>query len=740
MSPLFRQRGRARRVSPDKTQPPDELTNRAGALRIRTFIPAILMGLLFAVLVVVTVVSGHPPLKFYPGDVAPADVRARVTFRFIDEEATKRAREQARMRTPNVYAADDGPLVESENALVGLLDELRAATDPRAKLAEIAGGLPIPETELTVLVADLMRPKTSSTVRVALRELFAELASTGIMSDERKRDELKAIPSEITVVSKSAGEGSVRELRAVHSLTEAARRIDDVLAGKLGAGLTGTASALQRWLKTRLKPTLTYDEAASAAARSHAEQRVRDVSVEKKPGELLVEQGKHIWKREYDMLQAEQAGFLSSQDPVERWKRIAGVSILAGLGFVLGGLYLKHYRPRVLRSRIRMTVLGLLVIVMVVTAKLLLNSPRVPHPLYWVPVGFASMILAMAYDRRFAFGMTLFIVAMVGLATEADFRPLMVLLAGGSVAALYTVDIRKRTKLLKVGVLIGLAQVVTIYGVGLGQLHGPGALSQQAAVGMINGVLVGFLITGLLPFLEPLFRITTDISLLELGDLNQPILKSFALRAPGSYNHSLSVAALAEAAARAIGADDLLVRVGSYFHDIGKINKPQYFVENQGDQGNPHDKLSPQMSALVIIAHAKDGLELGRELGLPRPILEIIAEHHGTTLVEYFYKRASEAAAGDDGSPEEHLFRYPGPNPRSREAAIVMLADSVESASRTLSDPTPGAVGNLVRRITQAKLADGQLGECALTLAELHGIEQSLAKGLNSIFHGRIKY
>ncbi|HUW58135.1 MAG TPA: HDIG domain-containing protein, partial [Planctomycetota bacterium] len=337
---------------------------------------------------------------------------------------------------------------------------------------------------------------------------------------------------------------------------------------------------------------------------------------------------------------------------------------------------------------------------------------------------------------------TVFIVLMVGLATDADFRPLLVLFAGGVVASLHTYGIRKRTRLLQVGLVTGLAHVVTIYGVGIGQaegLAGLQAVSGQAVVGMLNGLLVGVIITGLLPFLEPLFRITTDISLLELGDLNQPVLKSFALRAPGSYNHSLTVGVLAEAAARAIGADDLLARVGSYFHDIGKINKPHYFVENQGDQGSRHDTLSPRMSALVITAHAKDGLELGRELGLPRPILDVIAEHHGTTLVEFFYKRAC-MQAGDDDPPDEHLFRYVGPKPRSKESAIVMLADSVESASRVLSDPTPARIGNLVHQITGNKLADGQLEECNLTLRELHGIETSLTKGLTSIFHGRIKY
>ncbi|HUV38137.1 MAG TPA: HDIG domain-containing protein, partial [Planctomycetota bacterium] len=504
-------------------------------------------------------------------------------------------------------------------------------------------------------------------------------------------------------------------------------------------GLRETAEVLRTWLRRRIEPTLVYDPVATRIAKSAAEEAVPVQVVGKGPNDLLVSAHNRIGPQEYDMLLAEQDAYLASQSVVERWKRIGGVSVLVVVAFLLAGLLLRHYRPRVFQSKVRLAVLGLLTVLIVLVARLLLYVRWLPHPQYLVPVAFASMVLSLAYDRRFSCAVTVFIVVVTGLSTEADLRPLLVLLAGGLVASLYTVNIRKRTKLLKVGVLVGLAHVAVIAGVALGRLLEVRFFLEQAAVGMINGIGVGFIVTGLMPFFEPLFRITTDISLLELGDLNQPVLKSFALRAPGSYNHSLTVGVLAEAAARAIGADDLLTRVGSYFHDIGKINKPHYFVENQGDQGSRHDRLSPQMSALVITAHAKDGLELARELGLPRPILDIVAQHHGNTLVEYFYKQAKEEA-GPDEPPDEHIFRYPGPRPRSREAAIVMLADSVESASRVLSDPTPSRVRWLVHEIIETKLRDGQLEDCDLTLRELHGIEDSLTRGLISVFHGRIKY
>ena len=720
-------------MSLEKVQPPDMADGVTGR-PVAGLGSAVILGALFAALVVLVVVSGRAPLRFSLGDVATEDVRARVAFEYEDEEKTREARARAREATPSIYMVDDAALWDARTALVGLLDEIAAASTTKERLEEIRKQLPI---KSAAELATLRTEPGKSKVRTQLEMLFAEFRTCGIMTVQQRAAE--GADGTLTGMPVTGAAARTFTLKTVTDVQTAQQRIDEALDAKALLGLKETSGALRAWLKKRIRPTLAYDASATRMAKDAAEKTVLPQIVRKGPNERLVSVHNRIGPREYDMLIAEQTAFLDAQSTVDRWKRIGGVAALVVVSFLLGGLYLRHYRPRVFQSKIRLAVLGLLTVLIVLVARLLLYVRWLPHPQYLVPVAFASMILSLAYDRKFSCAMTLFIVLMVGLATEADFRPLLVLLAGGLVASLYTVNIRKRTKLLKVGVLVGLAHVAMIAGVALGRLHDPRVLIEQAAVGMINGIGVGFIITGLMPFFEPLFRITTDISLLELGDLNQPVLKSFALRAPGSYNHSLTVGVLAEAAARAIGADDLLTRVGSYFHDIGKINKPHYFVENQGDQESRHDRLSPQMSALVITAHTKDGLELGRELGLPRRILDIIAQHHGSTLVEYFYKRAQEDV-GPDEVVDEHLFRYPGPTPRSGEAAIVMLADSVESASRVLSDPTPARIRSLIHQIIENKLRDGQLQECNLTLRELHGIENSLAKGLISVFHGRIKY
>jgi hypothetical protein len=266
-------------------------------------------------------------------------------------------------------------------------------------------------------------------------------------------------------------------------------------------------------------------------------------------------------------------------------------------------------------------------------------------------------------------------------------------------------------------------------------------------IGSLRGagwcLAAGFLVSGSLPFIESTFGAVTDISLLELGDVSHPLLQELVRRAPGTYNHSITVASIGETAADAIGANGLLVRVGAYFHDIGKMLKPHYFVENSTEGENRHDHLAPAMSTLIIIGHVKDGMDLAQEHGLPRPLIDFIEQHHGTTLVEYFYHEAARLAEEHPDhrtDADESHFRYPGPKPQTRENAVLMIADAVEGASRALSEPTPSRIERLVHEIAMRRLLDGQFDECGLTITELSRIEDSLTKSLTAMYHGRIKY
>jgi putative nucleotidyltransferase with HDIG domain len=287
-----------------------------------------------------------------------------------------------------------------------------------------------------------------------------------------------------------------------------------------------------------------------------------------------------------------------------------------------------------------------------------------------------------------------------------------------------------------VGFLAAGALVTPLPGPGLDQVLRAAFLAVVACSG------VSFLVLGILPTIERAFGITTALTLAELRDPREPLLRLLQQKAPGTYTHSLQVANLAEAAAESIGADGLLAYAGALYHDIGKTRKPEYFVENQQGEPSRHESLSPSMSHLVIVGHVKDGLELAREHRLPKCLLHFIESHHGTTLVEYFFRRARDEAekGGKAADVDETDFRYPGPKPHTREAAVLMLADACESAVRSITDPTPERIETLVHGLVQARLDDGQLDECPLTVAELRTVEESLVRNLASMHHARIAY
>ena len=309
----------------------------------------------------------------------------------------------------------------------------------------------------------------------------------------------------------------------------------------------------------------------------------------------------------------------------------------------------------------------------------------------------------------------------------------------GTLAVFSVRDVRNRGQIVVSAGLAFAAYVIVIGAFALMRVDSWPQFQEDVLLVGINVVLLLFA-HPLLWIIERAFNITTDLTLLELSDTNRPLLKELSMRAPGTFHHSLQVANLAEAAADAIGANSLQVRVGALYHDIGKMLKPEYFIENQRVGENPHDKLSPHMSALILASHVKDGLELGRQHGLPQAVLDFIPMHHGTALMEYFYRRALEQEKADESPVSEAEFRYPGPRPHSNETAILMLADSVEAACRSLEKPTPKKLETLVDSIFQARIEDGQLDGCRLTFADLETIKRTFINILSSMHHIRVKY
>jgi putative nucleotidyltransferase with HDIG domain len=479
-------------------------------------------------------------------------------------------------------------------------------------------------------------------------------------------------------------------------------------------------------------------------------------------GDTLAAAGLPLSYRDIQLLYAEHAAATARLTVSQR----LGYS-LASLGiylvlFALCGCYLYFHDRGLLRDWRRLSTV-LIAVALTVTASVI--AARDAWRAECIPLVVFGATFAVACRRELAFVMSLVVALVLAISLGQGLAEFMILTATVSGPLLLLDRIRSRTKLIYVGLGGAAIAFVTVLGVGIlsGQAYGvshtthlspaegTGLFSQAAfTTRLLSGaawygacvVLAGFLMTGLLPFVERWFGVLTDISLLELGDAAHPLLQELARRAPGTYNHSINVASLAEPAADAVDANGLLVRVGAYFHDIGKMLKPNYFIENLGQEVNQHDSLLPAMSTLVIIAHVKDGLDLGRQHRLPQAILDLIEQHHGTTLVEYFYRQAERQRADDPngGALDESRYRYPGPKPQTREAAVLMLADAAESACRSLVEPTPARIESLVHDISQKRLLDGQFDDCALTLQQLNAIEDSLVKSLTAVYHGRIKY
>jgi len=503
-------------------------------------------------------------------------------------------------------------------------------------------------------------------------------------------------------------------------------RVGQVLLGFIAPQIDGAAS-------------LTYEAEETERLRENARSRVPDQFDIYTQGEVLVDQGQTIGEEQLILLRLEHDAAVAELGFAERARRAAGILALVAALFVLTGSYVIRHERKIGRDPRHVAIIcGLIVLGLTVVRMLSAQTWNAEL----VPVAVVAMIVAIAYNPSFAMMIAFALSLLTCVALGTDLPYFLVLMGGTAAGVLSLSEVRTRTKLIKVGATCAIVYLVMTWATGLWQGEPLELVRNEGLWRAGWGLMAGFFLGGSLPFIENALGIVTGISLLELGDNTHPLLQELVRRAPGTHNHSITVGAIAESAAERVGADALLVRIGSYYHDIGKMLKPHYFVENQVGPVNRHAKLAPAMSTLIIIGHVKDGVDLGRQHHLPEPIIDLIEQHHGTTLVEYFYHEANRR---NDNNPDaapvpESAYRYPGPKPQTREAGILMMADAVESASRALSDPTPSRLEGLVSDMIDRRLRDGQFDECGLTLREIAEVRDSLIKSLIGIYHGRVKY
>ncbi|MBE0425559.1 MAG: HDIG domain-containing protein [Nitrospirae bacterium] len=407
-----------------------------------------------------------------------------------------------------------------------------------------------------------------------------------------------------------------------------------------------------------------------------------------------------------------------------------------------------RYKPAYLKKYNMLFLLGLLLTGTLLIGRLFgyllltlskgLEYETLESAFFGIPIPAGAMLVSLLFDFHTAITFSFAVSMLVGLwLHDASFT--IYAFVGSITAAFSVIRCKKRSSILKGGGYVIAANVFTVIIILLinGELFTIKAPS-SIMFAALGGIAVAAIVSLLLPLIEYAFKVYTDISLLELLDLDQPVMKNLMVTAPGTYHHSVIVGNLVESAAEAVGANPLLARVSAYYHDIGKIKIPDYFIENQSGSVSKHDKLTPHMSSMIIINHVKEGVEVARQYKLPEPIIDIIEQHHGTMLVSYFYQKAKEK--GDDIVPMEEDYRYHGPKPQTRMAALIMMADAVEAASKVLTDPTPARISSLVDRIINHIFLDAQLDECELTLKDIHEVKKRFSYILTGIFHKRIDY
>ena len=685
------------------------------------------------------------PVKNYRvGEIATKEIKSTQDLLVEDEKATREKRTEAEGSVLSVYDYDPATLADVEE-LVTILQRDDRKSDSAAKRKkdfESSLHLPLEQREWNILEKERLNPS----LREAIFKVLVPILADGIVMN---KDLLDPDSSKGVVIRNIKTRDERRE---VHPFTfldfkEARAKLRsqaDLVSSPLGRDL------LPVFLKVAgyyLRPNLTFNKDETEERKAKARENVNTVYFQIKRGDVVLRAGDRV--REDHLLkikaikQARKRGHL--------------LSVFIGLGLLsflfLAGLYqfsVKNIR-KIAPSRKDMlfftsTLLGIIALLKLfqmitdILGGQFLSIPSSSYQ-YLFPIAAGAMLVRIVINSEvaivFAILSSYFSASMIG--NQLFF--FIFSFVGSVIGAHKVARCEQRSILIKAGLTVGGINLLVILAYNLisGNPFRMTLLSDMV-MGFSGGMLASFLVLGITPVVETLFAYTTDIKLLELANMDNPILKDLILQAPGTYHHSVIVGNLVEAATKSIGANPLLARVSAYYHDIGKLKKPLYFIENMGGMENKHDHLSPSMSSLILTSHVKDGVELARENHLGERITDIIQQHHGTSLISYFYQKAKEIENPDMDALDEKDFRYPGPKPQTREAGIVMLADVVEAASRTLTDPSPSRIKGLVRQITNGIFLDGQLEECELTLKDLHKIEESFVHILTAIFHQRIDY
>ena len=738
--------------------------------------PGVLFCVLFCAASSAIMDFGVVPPPYVVNARSPIDFSARASYNYKDSDELDRRREESANRAPRVYVEEE----EWEEKILGDLEKLTAIVDKASSENDAREKVAAEHfsQNYASLAGEMFKrrgpalTRLNGLIRDEMRKQFNEAA---ILSEEDyKREANKREPRTIVRTGKRGAEHAVASVSAkdYKKLSVALEDIQNASRRDIDNASLNLQWQMSAYLESKIRPGLIYDE-----ARTEAKQREELAKVG--GGEVRVEKGDTILKRTQivrpatlEKLRQEYRAVKAGASLADRLKRRAGLATLAAGVLMVFFIVAGRVDPEIWERRRALVMLGLFSLGALAFCRALTIAGL---SLAYAPFVFVGMAASLAFGQSVAM-LTLTGLSLLAACATVSWEAVPIdggmpflsvaLLAGGIAAALPAKKLRDRWDLLKYGVLGGLLQGSVVAGLYLlnAESAAPGVDSEliaapwprsgtpflaDALIAYCNGPVCGLLVLGSLPLIESLFGILTNIRLFELADMNQPALQLIQLEAPGTFAHTLQVRFLAEPASDAIGAHTRLVSAGVLYHDLGKTRKPEYFVENTPDAEIRHARLKPSVSALLIISHVKDGIDLAHEYKLPQQIVDFIPQHHGTTLVSYFYHSAvrdaeKDAQAEGGGTPgaevEEAFFRYPGPKPRTRETGIVMLADTIEAASRTLQNPSATRLRQFVHDLIMDKMLDNQLDECDLTFADLALIEDAFLRVLATRFHSRIRY
>ncbi len=709
--------------------------------------------------------------QYQLGDIAERDIKAPQDFFIEDHDATAASRRQAEEEVLTVYD-HDARILEQVTAKVGQvfkeMRHVRAAFDAQQDSAnlpqevsdktwqqkrtnelwakkgafESGAGIKLSEGEFKLLIAQ----DFSETIPDHITKILIDIHANGVVAN--KKILLKELQKGITIRDiVSQTEKNISALRQYYA-PDQARTMVRIVAQPLVEGMHhDLVNLIVNICQQLVQPNLTLNRNQTENRRQAARASVKPVMYKLKAGEMLVREGQRITAQRLRKLEALE----SQRGNTHKASTVLGAAlVMAVLICIMHVLYFRHPRHMATNTNRNLLFMALVLVMVFGIAKMsvfftAVAATQIPFTItpasivYAVPAAAGAMLVCIFLGFEIAIYFGLVGAACVAMLFSGRVEILIFFLINSAMGAYWTQHCRERKGFFIAGAQLGLLNIILATATSLYMAdYGGLKLPTDWIMAFSGGIASAIVTVGVAPLLEIAFGYNTDISLLEMASLDRPILRRLMLEAPGTYHHSVVVGCLVEAAAAEIGANPLLAKVCGYYHDIGKVRKPLYFIENQKSGRNRHDKLAPSMSALILIAHIKDGIEIARQNKLGQMIIDTIRQHHGTSMITFFYDKARQLK-GDEAVRAED-FRYPGPRPQTKEAGLVMLADVVEAASRTLDNPTPARIQGLVDQLINKIFSDGQLDECELTLKDLHSIAKSFNKILTGIHHHRIEY